>query len=1171
MAFTHLHVHTKYSLLDGASKIPELISKVKEMGMDSLAITDHGVMYGVIEFYKEAKKQGIKPILGCEVYVAPGSRLDKDAGANDKYYHLVLLAETNEGYSNLVKIVSMGFIDGYYYKPRVDLEVLREYSKGIICLSACLAGEVATNLTRGMYEEAKAAAKRYDEIFGHGNFFLEIQDHGIAEQQTVIQGVMRLSDELDIPMVATNDIHYVDKEDAEPHDILLCMQTGKKLSDENRMRYEGGQYYAKSEEEMRRLFPYAQEAIDTAAKIAERCNVIIEFGNTKLPHFEVPEGYDSWTYLNKLCNEGLEKRYPNDDGTVKKQLDYELGVIKNMGYVDYFLIVWDFIHFAKSNGIAVGPGRGSAAGSVVSYTLDITTLDPIKYQLIFERFLNPERVSMPDIDIDFCYERRPEVIEYVTKKYGADSVVQIVTFGTMAARAVVRDVARVMDYPYAMGDKIAKMIPKKLNITLKDALNKNPEFREAYETDDEIKKIVDMSIKLEGLPRHTSTHAAGVVISQKPVMEYVPLSRSQEGMLTTQFTMTEIEELGLLKMDFLGLRTLTVIQNAEKLIREKGGRLNVNKISMEDAKVYEMISKAKTDGVFQIESKGMKSFMKELRPQCIEDIIAGIALYRPGPMDFIPQYIKGKNNPSSIKYLTPKLEPILRATYGCIVYQEQVMQIVQDLGGYTLGRADLVRRAMSKKKDDVMQRERKYFIYGNEDEINEAIAAGKNPPALVAGCVKNGISEEVANKIFDQMIDFAKYAFNKSHAAVYAIVAYQTAYLKCHYPVEFMASLLTSVINNTDKVAAYIQSCRQMGINILPPDINKGKWDFSVDGDSVRYGLASIKGLGRNVAEAIAEERERGGEFASLKDLIDRLSSKEINKRTIENFILSGSLDSLPGNRKQKMMVYEDLLKAKNKNEKDAVAGQMSMFDMMSDEDREANEICMPDVPEYDRQELLQFEKEVLGVYISGHPMEDVMDKWDKYVNAKASDFVIDPETEKAEVTDNSIVIVGGVINAVTKKNTKNGQVMAFVTLEDMTGSIEIIVFPRDYELQKYLLTEDRRVFIKGRVSIGDDPVGKVVCERVIDLDGWPADLWVRFETMEDFRNESGRLLQLVGGKGVIAYIEDEKVKRVANATSKVPFSKDDIYRIKATFGEENVCLVEKSLEEIWHLKNTNR
>ena len=801
MNFTHLHVHTEYSLLDGSNKINEYVSRVKELGMKSAAITDHGVMFGCIDFYKAAKAAGIKPILGCEVYVAPGSRFDKEKGKEeDRYYHLVLLAETQEGYQNLIKIVSYGFVDGFYYKPRVDMELLEQYHEGIIALSACLAGEVARNLARGFYEEGKEAALRYEKIFGKGNFFLELQDHGIPEQRQVNHELIRMSRETGIELVATNDVHYTYSSDAEAHDILLCVQTGKSLKDENRMRYEGGQYYVKSEEEMRRLFPYAPEAIENTGKIAERCNVEIEFGVTKLPKFDVPDGYTAWEYLNKLCFEGLDKRYTDNKEELKKRLNYELGVIKDMGYVDYFLIVWDFIRYAREQGIMVGPGRGSAAGSLVSYTLGITKLDPIKYDLLFERFLNPERVSMPDIDVDFCFERRQEVIDYVVEKYGKDQVVQIVTFGTMAARGVIKDVGRVMDVPYVQCDTIAKMIPQELNITIDKAMKANPELKKIYETDETVRKLIDMSRRLEGLPRHTSMHAAGVVISQKPVMEYVPLSRGSDGSLVTQFTMTTLEELGLLKMDFLGLRTLTVIQNAEKLVRrDKGIELDMDKIDYEDKKVYGMLGAGKTEGVFQLESTGMKNFMKELKPGNLEDIIAGLSLYRPGPMDFIPQYIKGKNNPDEIHYDCPELEPILKATYGCIVYQEQVMQIVRSLGGYTLGRSDLVRRAMSKKKASVMEKERQNFVYGNEEEG-------------VPGCIHRGISEKTANKIYDDMIDFAKYAFNKSHAAAYAVVSYQTAFLKYYYPVEYMAALMTSVIHNPSKVAEYILSSRKINV-----------------------------------------------------------------------------------------------------------------------------------------------------------------------------------------------------------------------------------------------------------------------------------------------------------------------------------------------------------------------
>ena len=1088
MEFTHLHVHTEYSLLDGSNKINEYVARVKELGMDSAAITDHGVMFGCIDFYRAAKAAGIKPILGCEVYVAPGSRFDKEIGREeDRYYHLVLLAENQEGYQNLMKIVSAGFVDGFYYKPRVDLEILEKYHEGIIALSACLAGEVARSITKGFYEESKKAALRYEEIFGKGNFFLELQDHGIPEQHRVNQQLVRMSRETGIELVATNDIHYTYSTDAEAHDILLCVQTGKRLQDEDRMRYEGGQYYVKSVEEMAALFPYAPQALENTHKIAERCNVEIEFGVTKLPKFDVPEGYTAWEYLNKLCFDGLAERYSGDMGELEERLNYELNVIKNMGYVDYFLIVWDFIRYARDHDIIVGPGRGSAAGSLVSYTLGITKLDPIKYNLLFERFLNPERVSMPDIDVDFCFERRQEVIDYVVEKYGKDRVVQIVTFGTMAARGVIRDVGRVMDLPYAQCDLIAKMIPTELNITIDKAMKMNPELRNLYESDDTVKKLIDMSKRLEGLPRHTSMHAAGVVISQKPVVEYVPLSRASDGSLVTQFTMTTLEELGLLKMDFLGLRTLTVIQNAAKLVeRDKGIALDMDKIDYDDKKVYAMLGAGKTEGVFQLESGGMTSFMKELKPGNLEDVIAGISLYRPGPMDFIPQYIRGKNNPDSITYDCPELEPILDATYGCIVYQEQVMQIVRNLGGYTLGRSDMVRRAMSKKKAAVMEKERKNFVYGNEEEG-------------VPGCINRGISEKVANKIFDDMTDFAKYAFNKSHAAAYAVVAYQTAFLKYYYPVEFMAALMTSVIDNPSKVSEYILSSRRMGIAILPPDINKGESSFSVDGGSIRYGLSAIKSIGKPVIEGLVEERNLRGGFKTLRDFIERMSGRDINKRTIENFIKAGAFDGIPGNRRQKMMVYVQILDAVNQEKKTAMTGQMSLFDLVSEEEKEAYEIRMPDVEEYPKEAKLAFEKEVLGVYISGHPLEEYEQRWRNNITAVTTDFLPDDETGMPRVIDNSKVTVGGMITGKTIKYTKTNKVMAFLTVEDLVGTVEIVVFPRDYEKNAQLMEVDDKVFIQGRVSAEDEKASKLICENIRSFDDVPSELWVQFATKEEF------------------------------------------------------------------------
>jgi DNA polymerase-3 subunit alpha len=1153
--FTHLHVHTEYSLLDGSNKINEYVARVKELGMNSAAITDHGVMFGCIDFYRAAKAAGIKPILGCEVYVAPGSRFDREIGqAEDRYYHLVLLAENNHGYENLMKIVSKAFVDGFYYKPRVDMDLLQEYHEGIIALSACLAGEVAKNITRGMYEEAKSAALRYEKIFGKGNFFLELQDHGIPQQQRVNQQLLRMSQETGIALVATNDVHYTYDTDAEAHDILLCVQTRKLLSDENRMRYEGGQYYVKSPEEMAELFPYIPEALENTQKIADRCEVEIEFGVTKLPKFDVPAPYTSWEYLNKLCYDGLKERYSGDLTELEKRLEYELGVIKTMGYVDYFLIVWDFIRFARDHDIMVGPGRGSAAGSLVSYTLGITKLDPIKYNLLFERFLNPERVSMPDIDVDFCFERRQEVIDYVVEKYGKDRVVQIVTFGTMAARGVIRDVGRVMDLPYAQCDAIAKMIPEELNITIDKALKMNPELKNLYTTDEMVKKLIDMSRRLEGLPRHTSMHAAGVVISQKSVDEYVPLARASDGSIVTQFTMTTLEELGLLKMDFLGLRTLTVIQKAVKLIeKNKGISLDMDHVDYNDKAVYDMLGAGKTEGVFQLESAGMTSFMKELKPESLEDVIAGISLYRPGPMDFIPQYIEGKNNPDSIHFLCPQLEPILSATYGCIVYQEQVMQIVRSLGGYTLGRSDLVRRAMSKKKAAVMEKERQNFVYGNEEEG-------------VPGCVNRGISEEIANKIYEQMMDFAKYAFNKSHAAAYAVVAYQTAYLKCHFPVEFMAALMTSVIDNPPKVADYILSCRRMGIAILPPDINKGDSTFSVDGGGIRYGLSAIKSIGKPVIEAIVAERNQRGDFTSLRDFIERMTGKDVNKKAIENFIKAGAFDELPGNRRQKMMVYAQILDAIVQEKKNMMAGQMSLFDFVSEEEKTAYEIHMPDVEEYPKEAKLAFEKEVLGIYISGHPLEEYETCWRKNISAVTTDFMPDEESGQPKVRDGQQVIVGGMITEKTIKYTKTNKVMAFLTLEDLLGTVEIVVFPRDYEKNVRLMEIDEKVFIKGRVSVEEERASKVICESMYSFKDAPRELWLQFETKESFLSCEQELyedLKEADGKdGVVIYIKSPKAIKRLGASKSIRISQDLLVRLYEKYGKDNVKVVEKSIEK---------
>ena len=1155
MAFTHLHVHTEYSLLDGSNKIKEYVKRVKELGMDSAAITDHGVMYGVIDFYRAAREAGIKPILGCEVYVAPNSRFDKElTGGEDRYYHLVLLAENNTGYANLMKIVSRGFTEGYYYKPRVDMEVLQTYHEGIIALSACLAGEVQRYIVKGLHEEAKKAALKYEACFGKGNFFLEMQDHGIPEQKLVNTELLKLSKETGIELVVTNDVHYTYKEDVDSHDILLCLQTGKKLADEDRMRYVGGQYYVKSEEEMKALFPYAWEAVENTQRIADRCHVEIEFGVTKLPKFEVPEGYDSWTYLNKLCSDGLAERYGDEHApagstgqTLRERLDYELNVIRTMGYVDYFLIVWDFINYAKEHGIPVGPGRGSAAGSIVAYCLKITNIDPIRYQLLFERFLNPERVSMPDIDVDFCFERRQEVIDYVGRKYGADKVVQIVTFGTMAARGVIRDVGRVMDMPYAFVDSIAKMIPNELNITIDKALDMNPEFKSLYSSDDRVHHLIDMCKRLEGLPRNTSMHAAGVVICQKSADEFVPLSRGSDGSIVTQFTMTTLEELGLLKMDFLGLRTLTVIQNAVNMIeKDTGVHIDVDHIDYDDKKVLESLGTGKTDGVFQLESTGMKNFMKELRPQSLEDVIAGISLYRPGPMDFIPKYIRGKNNPDSITYACPQLEPILAPTYGCIVYQEQVMQIVRDLGGYTLGRSDLVRRAMSKKKQAVMEKERANFVYGNEEES-------------VPGCVSRGIDEKTASGIYDTMMDFAKYAFNKSHAACYAVVAYQTAYLKYYYPVEFMAALMTSVIDNPKKVAEYILVCRNMGIEILPPDINEGESGFSVSGSSIRYALTAIKSVGRPVITAVVEERKERGPFLNLQDFVNRITDKDVNKRAVESFIKAGALDGLGGTRKQFMSVFSQVMDRTQKDRKNNMAGQLSLFDIVEEEEKEGLALKLPDVGEYPKEMKLGFEKEVLGIYVSGHPLEEYEAAWRKKISNTTADFAYDEEVQGVRVKDGAKAVIGGLIAGKTIKYTKDNKIMAFLTIEDLVGTVEVIVFPKTYEQSASFLTEDAKVFVQGRISVEEDKDGKLICEKIVPFTELKKKVWIKFPDMEAYKAAEAGLMDTLreseGKDGIVIYIENPKAKKELPPNQNVEADESLVNRLQERFGRENVTV----------------
>ena len=1145
--FTHLHVHTEYSLLDGSAKIKELVQRVKELGMDSIAITDHGAMYGAVEFYKAALEAGIKPIIGCEVYVAEGSRFKKE-GKGGGYYHLVLLAENNEGYQNLIKLVSYGFTEGFYYKPRVDKELLRKYSKGLIASSACLAGEVPRNILNVSYEKAKEAALEYLEIFGEGNYFLELQDHGMREQKIVNEALVRMSRETGIPLIATNDSHYIYKEDAEPHDILLCIQTGKTVLDEDRMRYEGGQFYVKSPEEMYDLFSFAPEACENTAKIAERCNVTFTFHELKLPRFDVPDGKTAEEYLREICYQGFAEKYPEPREEWKERLEYELSTIENMGYVDYFLIVWDFIKYAKDNGIIVGPGRGSAAGSMVSYCLSITTIDPLKYDLIFERFLNPERVSMPDIDIDFCYERRQEVIDYVIRKYGEANVAQIITFGTLAARAAIKDVGRALAMPYADVDRISKMIPTELGITIEKALKMNPDLRKAYEEEEDTKRLIDTSIRLEGLPRHSSTHAAGVVICREPVMEYVPLS-ANDGQVNTQYTMTLLEELGLLKMDFLGLRTLTVIQSAvQEIERIHGVKLDMDHLPENDPAVYDMICQGKTEGVFQLESGGMKQFMKELQPRCLEDMIAGIALYRPGPMDFIPKYIKGKNAGGNVQYTHPKLEPILENTYGCIVYQEQVMQIVRDLAGYSLGRSDLVRRAMSKKKASVMAEERKNFVYGD----------GKDVP----GCVKNGIPAEAAEKIFDEMTDFAKYAFNKSHAACYAVVGYQTAWLKAHYPVEFMAALMTSVMDNAAKVSGYVEECKKMGIQLLPPDINEGYRQFSVSDGKIRFALAAIKNVGKGAVDALVAEREKNGPFTSMTDFCNRMEGGEWNKRGIESLIKGGAMDSLGGFRSQYMVIYKSILDGIGQARKNNIEGQLNLFDMDGGDESFQQQDELPPIQEYPLREKLAMEKEVLGIYVSGHPLAEYEEQLRRKISHSSLDFLpVEEGEDRLQVEEETKVIVGGMVAGISVKYTRNNDKMAFVTLEDFQGSMEIIIFPKVYEKCAASLKEDEVLLIKGRANVSADGEGKVIAQEVKPLilgeKEPPKSVWLKLAEGQEvpFGQITAILRKYHGNVPVYIYDEKTKQRMKADRINWVTGEEELCEELRLLLGEKNVAL----------------
>ena len=1162
MAFTHLHVHTEYSLLDGSCKIKELAARAKELGMDSMAITDHGVMYGVIDFYRAAREVGIKPIIGCEVYVAPGSRFEREnTNSEDRYYHLVLLAENDTGYHNLMKIVSKGFVDGFYYKPRVDYEVLETYHEGVIALSACLAGEVQRYLARGMYEEACRSARHYEEIFGKGNFFLELQDHGISTQKMVNQGLMRMSRELSMDLVATNDIHYILAEDAAAHDILLCIQTGKKVSDENRMRYEGGQFFVKSEEQMRSLFPYAKEAADNTQKIADRCHVTLEFGNYQIPKYAPPEGYDSaWAFLDALCEKGFKEKYtdnPAYDETqcakIHDDMEYELGIIQKMGFVEYILIVWDYINWAKTHDCWVGPGRGSGAGSRVCYCTGITNIDPVKYNLLFERFLNPERVSMPDIDVDFEYAERSRVIEYVTEKYGKDSVTQITTFGTMAARGVIKAVGKALDFPYAEMDRVAKMVPMELNITIDRALQVNPEFRSLYDGDARMHELIDMAKRLEGLPNHTSVHAAGVVIYPGEASNYVPLGRASDGTPTAEYNMVQLEELGLLKMDFLGLRTLTVLKDAVKNVKASQGiDIDIDHIDLNDKKVLDFIGTGRTEGVFQLESAGMQNFMKELKPQNFEDIVAGISLYRPGPMDFIPNYIRGKNNADTVTYVTPELQPILEPTYGCIVYQEQVMQIVQQLAGYTMGQADNIRRAMSKKKQYVIDAERQSFVYGDSERG-------------IRGCVANGIDEKAANSIYDSMVDFAKYAFNKSHAAAYAVISVQTAWLKFYYPVEFMAALMTSVIDNSAKAAEYLLHCKELGISVLPPDINVGQGEFTAEGNAVRYGLYAIKSLGRPVIDSIIGERKKGGSYRTLQDFIERTVQRDINKRAIENLIKAGACDGLDGNRHQMSIVYTSIVDDVVRRKKTGLEGQMSLFDFVGEEDKKDYEVHYPNVEEFPKEVLLGFEKEVLGIYLSGHPLEDYLGKMKKNVTANAADFVREEESGTIRVTDNMHVVVGGMIAAKTVKYTRNNQAMAFLTVEDLTGSVEIIVFPKDYERYNRFLNDEEKIFVVGHATVEEEQDGKVICERIVPFDDTRKELWLQFPTKSDFSAKEQQVYEILrdsdGNDEVVIYISDVKAFKRLPRNRAVGTNSVLLARLTEFLGEKNVKVVEKGIE----------
>ncbi|SHK53959.1 DNA polymerase III subunit alpha [Paramaledivibacter caminithermalis] len=1160
--FVHLHLHSEYSLLDGYTRISKLFAKVEELGMEAVAITDHGAMFGVIDFYKEAKKYGIKPIIGCEVYTARRTRFQKDPVKDKSMGHLVLLAKNNNGYNNLIKIVSKGYTEGFYYKPRIDIEVLEKYSDDIICLSACLAGDINSKLLDGNYKGAKELALKLNDIYGHGNFYLEIQDHGIKEQKVLNRDILKLSKETGIPLVATNDVHYLNKEDHIPHDILLCIQTGKTLQDEDRMKFPSSEFYLKSSDEMAKLFSYAPEAIENTIKIAEMCNVTFDFNQMHLPAFDVPKKYNPNEYLRELCYQGLKRRYDVITDKIQDRLEYELNTIEEMGYVDYFLIVWDFIRYAKENGILVGPGRGSCGGSIVAYTLHITDIDPIQYNLIFERFLNPERITMPDIDIDFEDERRQEVIDYVIDKYGKEKVAQIITFGTMAARGAIRDVGRVLNMPYGEVDKIAKEIPHQLGITIEKALELSPKLKSIYQKNDKAKYLIDIAMAVEGMPRHASTHAAGVVISKKAIDEYVPLYLHDDN-VTTQFNMTLLEELGLLKMDFLGLRNLTVIKDAIKLIKDnKDIDIDLEKIPYDDPEVYKLISSGETLGVFQLESSGMRQFMKELRPECLEDIIAGISLFRPGPMDSIPKYIENKNNPDKITYIHPKLEPILKVTYGCLVYQEQVMQVVRELGGYSYGRSDLVRRAMGKKKMDVMEKERRYFINGKVDEEGNI---------EIAGCIRNGISEKDANIIFDDMIDFAKYAFNKSHAASYAVLAYQTAYLKCHFPVEFMAALMTSVMGNSSKIAQYIGDCKRMNIDILPPSINESLAKFTVSKDKIRFGLLAIKNVGTGIIDSIVKTRNQK-EFTSFIDFCERIETKELNKRAVESMIKAGVFDELNITRAALLAAYEKVIESVQQDRRKNIAGQVSLFNFYKNDlpDTIKNDI-LPDVNEFPDKYLLNFEKEMLGIYLSGHPLSEYEDLINMVSSLNTGDLKEMGENDtKQGLRDGQRIVIPGIVMKKQDKTTKNNNLMAFLTLEDMFGTVEIIVFPGVYDRCSKFLFEDSIIIVVGKINLKEDEDPKIIAENIVALTKENVDMIaskknppaqrnkkvyikLKYRDTEMINRIKNILKKRKGRTPVYIYIESERRKLLANKDLWIKIDDSIIRELRDILGNDAI------------------